>query len=85
LANDIGYAKTVRNFYELNIAQGKRNAPVACGPAAVGSFRLGPPLGEGFDEAGVPETAIVTAMGDDSVSRSNRFGRVAFDVFDWHR
>jgi hypothetical protein len=68
----------------LNIAKGKRKAPGACGPLSVGSFWLGPTVGEGFDEACVPETAIVTAMGNDSIAGSVRFCRVAFDVIEWH-
>ncbi len=84
LANDVGYAKTCLNLDELNIAKSKRKALVACGPATIGAFWLGPTAGEGFDEASVPETAIITAMGDDSVSGSNRFSCVAFNVIEWH-
>jgi hypothetical protein len=84
LANDVGYAYTCLNLYELNIAKSKRKAPVACGPLTVGAFWLGPTVGECFDEASVPETSIVTAMGDDSITRSERFGCVALDVIEWH-
>src|SRR5215207_1821525 len=84
LANYVGDAKTFRNLNKLNIAKSKRKAPVACGPLTVGAFWLGPTVGECFDEASVPETAIITAMGDDSIARSERFGRVALDVIEWH-
>src|SRR5215207_5153123 len=90
LANYVGYAHTCLNLYELNIAKSKRKAFVACGaffaccPLTVGAFWLGPTVGECFDEASVPETAIVTAMGDDSIAPSERFGRVALDVIEWH-
>jgi hypothetical protein len=84
LANYVGDAKTFRNLNELNIAKDKWNIPVARGPATIGSFWLGPSAGKGFDKASVPETTIITAMGDDSVSGSNRLSCVAFKVIDRH-